>query len=551
MSPLPALRRRGPENHQLRFDLPTTPADRIRDVLADSRYQLLGGALLFLVVSFFRRQQWGVGTDIWEHAAAARQLGANPLHPGHPLLSIDEPHQFYSPYALVLGIASRLTGLSIVTVLSLVGVVNLVLLMTGLWLLLTRLLNRKDVALWAVLFVLLLWGPNAWNFSGFLHLKALPFVLPYPATFSMGLMLFGLWAYLGFLQTERRRPLAAVGVVFWVVLLTHPVDAITLAIGIAALTLAGPPERLRTNLTLGGATLVLGFVAACFWPYFNFLDLLFGASNEAYRDALRADDHLMYQSVLGRVWPMLVVLPFVVRRALYGDRRDALTLWFAGLLLAYGYGWWSQNWAYGRLIAALMLVGAMILADERSLAARIAAALGVVGRPALRWVQVSTLALLGVGLFYGRNGFAVLPPKLVDALPSGWVRNEIELADLSEYSFLPRFVGEGPVVLADGFTALEAPAFGAKMLAVPRPEAFVDTSQRSADLNRFFDKGTSVADRRAILSKYRASYLLLRNSALATEPDKYGPLLRLGSLAHRNQRFTLLDVRSVRPVPGS
>ena len=544
MSPLRRLAERGPANQQLRFDLPIPPRDRLHDLFSHRGYVALCLAVLCVVGTFTLRQEWGVALDVWEHAAASRQLGADPLHPGHPIFAVEKPHQFYSPYALALGLTSRVTGLSIVTVLSWAGVLNLVLLVTGLWLFLTRLVKRRDVAFWALLFGVFLWGPAAWNFSGFFHARVLPFVLPYPATLATALMFFAMWLHLRFLDSQDRRLLAAIAVLFATVLLTHPVDAVTLAVGIGALTLASPPGRLPGNLVASGATLAVGALAAFAWPYFSLFGLLFGESNQGYRDAIAADDHLMYAAVLGRVWPMLVVAPFVVRR-FFADRRDPLAMWFVGLLLLYLYGWRAENWSYGRLIASVMLVGAMILADERVRAGEVAAALGKRGRPTLAWVQVTTIALLAVGVFHTRNGFAVLPRPVVEALPSGWTQIEIELADLSDYSFLPRFVGDGRVVLADGFTALEVPAFGGKVVASARPAAFVETAERGADVTRFFDAGTSEVQRRSIISKYGASYLLLRNSALATEPDKYGPLLGLGTVAYRNERFTLVDLHDV------
>lgn len=515
-------------------------------LLEDRRYLLLCAVLVALMVSFTVKARWGSGLDIWEHAAAARELGEHPLDPGHPLFAVDRPHQFMSPYHLVVGLLARVTGLSVVTVLSWAGIANLVVFLVALWLFVTRLTKRVGTAFYALLFILFLWGINAWYFSGFLHFKVLPLVLPYPSTFAKGLTLLALWYHLRFLETENTKLLLPVVLLASVALLAHPVDAIFLYIGIAALTLGGPRIGREWNLVLSGAAVVASFLLAFLWPYFSLYDLLFGAANEGYRQAIAGADRDMYVDVLGRVWPALVVLPFVGRR-LWVNGRDPLALFFVGVLLAYLFGWRTEEWSYGRLISSLALVGAVILADERVRASEAAMALGERGRPALQWVQVTTLALIVVGAFNVRNGFVVLPESVLEDVPYSWVHSDVDLAKLSQYSFLTRFAGDGDVVLSDVYSSLEVPTFGAKAVALARAEPFVDTSQRGSDLLRFFDENTSEADRRQIIERHRVSWLLLRNERIATEPTTYGAVVGMGPVAHRNERFTLVDLR----VPGS
>ena len=61
-----------------------------------------------------------------------RELATHPTHPRHPLLLIDAPHAFASPYALLVAALCRLTGVSSVTGLTVASLVNLVMLLVAL-----------------------------------------------------------------------------------------------------------------------------------------------------------------------------------------------------------------------------------------------------------------------------------------------------------------------------------------------------------------------------------------------------------------------------------
>ncbi|MDQ4132393.1 MAG: hypothetical protein M3179_04110 [Actinomycetota bacterium] len=527
------------------FAVPQSPTEddpsSVKRLLDDRPYLVLGAVLLVLMISFTLKVRWGSGLDIWEHAAAARELGAHPLDPQHPLFALDRPHQFLSPYHLTLGLISRVTGLSIVTVLSWAGVFNLGLFLVALWLFVTRLLKRRETAFWALLFSVFLWGVGAWYFSGFVHFKVLPFVLSYPSTFAKALALLGLWVHLKFLETEDPKPLLPVVLIGIVVLLAHPVDALFMWIGMAALSFGVARKRTTRNLIFSAGAALASFLVAFLWPYFSLFDLLFGPANESFRLAIAGADQDMYVDVLGRLWPALIVVPFFLRR-LWLNWRDPLSLFLAGLLAAYLFGWRTEEWSYGRLISAVVVVGAILLADERTRAVDGAMAAGGAGRPTLRWVQLSTLALLAVGVFNLRNGFIVLPQVVLDDVPYNWVHSDVDLARLADYSFLSG-IPEDDVVMSDVYTSLELPTFGPKAVAVARAEAFVDTAQPGADQSRFFTAGTTEDERRAILDHYDVSWLLLRNERLTMEAEAYQPLLELGPVVHQNDRFTLLDVR--------
>ena len=59
--------------------------------------------------------------DFWEHVATIRHLALDSNPAAHPLLAVDAPSALASPYAALLALIVRVTGLSATTVLALAG----------------------------------------------------------------------------------------------------------------------------------------------------------------------------------------------------------------------------------------------------------------------------------------------------------------------------------------------------------------------------------------------------------------------------------------------
>lgn len=510
--------------------------------LFEYRYLLLCAALVVMTFLYLLKFQWPGGVDLWEHAAAARELGARPFNPRHPLLPVDRPHQFFSPYLMGVGLFSRFTGLSIVNALNFAAVFNLVLVLVGLRLFVRRLTSRPHVDFYALLFILFLWGPGAWFFSGFLHFDVIVVVLSYPSTFCKGLVFLSLWAHINYIEKDDTRWLLPTLVMATVIFLSHPVDAIFLGIGVLALSVSLPGTRGR-HAVLTVATMAGAFLLAFAWPPLPFFDLLFGEATEGYRRSIAGADRDMYVDILPRLGLALVVVPFALHR-LKSWRTDPLVLMFFGTLAAYAFGWYTDNWSYGRLIASVQVVGAIMLADERASISEAAAAIGAAAAPLLRWAQLTTAAIVILGIYYMRNGFDVLPERIVDRLRYEWVHGYVDNIDISDYDFIAKNRRTYPIVISNVYTSMEVPTFGPKVIAFARTQAFVDTAERGADLARFYDSASTADVRRQVIAKYGASLLVVPVNDLVTDPNKYQPIAALGREVARNKRFVFVDVRS-------
>lgn len=511
--------------------------------LSENRYLALSLLLLAFMLSHAVKQKWGSATDVWEHIAAAREMAAHPFDPRHPMLPVDAPHQFFTPYTLLVAMIVKLTGWHVLTAFGTFGILNLGLVLFGLHRFVRALGGDNDVAFYTLLFTLFLWGVDTWFYSGFLHFNVIAHVLSYPSTFALGLTLVVLTMQARFLKSGDLRLQIGIMAAGVVVLLSHPITFTFFAIGCLSMVALRSARRWEALVATTLALMAAGALAMI-WPYFSIYDLLLGGSPEvegAYRNAVDAANHELYNQVLRRILPALVVVPFVVIR-LRDWRRDPLALMAAGLAAAYAYGWAFDFGSLGRSLSFLLLVGVTILAQELVKVQKDLADLGSAASSARRWVRVTVGVFVLIGMFNLRNGFEVLPDRLVADLPYEWIHNEIGFTRFDDFQFVERNHARYPVVLSDLYTSLEVPTFGSRSVSFARAQPFVDTSERSADLGRFFAAESSGTERRAILDRYDVGLLILTQEHLEDEADVYEPMLALGRVVASNDRFVFVDV---------
>ncbi|MEA2685365.1 MAG: hypothetical protein QOE93_560 [Actinomycetota bacterium] len=529
--------------------------DQIRTWARDfrfDRYVILCLVVFALMFSFVIKGAWAGGVDIWEHSASVREFAAHPFNPSHPLLGgLDAPHQFLNPYAWGVGVFSRISTLDVVTAMNLAGFFNLILLMVGFRLFVRKVTGREGVDFWAFLFVLTLWGPAAWFFSGFLHFNVLAIVLTYPATFAKGVVFLALCGHLAFLRRNDPRWLIAVGLAGSVVLVCHPVDALFLWLGMVALTATTPtPAGARRDRTIAFTLVAIGgsFVVALLWPHFSLFDLLFGDSTKPYREAIGGADRDMYHRPLTRLFPALVMLPFAAYRMRHW-RNDPLVIMFVGCLVGYGYGYAIGNYSFGRLISNATMIGAIILAEEVVKTVQAADMLGPAGQPAKNFAVFMSISLVVVGLYSVRNGFEVLPDRFVKDRSYELIHNEVDLVPIKSFDFLVANADIYPMAISDLYTSMELPTFGPKVLAYARFQAFVNMDERGNDYRRFYDPSSTTDVRREIIRKYGITLIVLTTQSIASDAVSQA-LATLGPTVSVNDRFAFIDVRDVLGAPG-
>ena len=504
----------------------------LRGVLAwldDHRYLALCAVLFALMLGTTLNANW-VG-DFWEHAAAVRELARAPFDPHHPLFAVNKPHIDFAPYLLILGLFSRLTGLSAVSTLEIAGMVNLVLFLVGLRLFVRVFTDRPRAPFYALLFLLLLYGWSPWEASGLFNLNTIGFGLSYPSTIAVTVGFFTVALFAGWLRGGVSRwSLAAVALLAAAAAVTHPASAVFIYPTLVALVLASGRGGDRAVLAPAGMTIAASIGLALVWPYFSLVNLF--TDNVGLYDAT---NHFIYEGAVKRALPLLLAVPLVWRR-LRADWRDPLALLALLFALFYAYGDVSGHWNWGRMISFEFIVVFVLLADFASdLESRMR---GGELAPQLRAGIVAAAALLlAVELVNMRSGIR-------DSLPNASANSDAGTSRFPDYAGFFRGTSRDAVTLAGLKAGRGIPVYAGKIVGYNNPEAFVDDQKRRQnDVNRFFQRSETLADRRAIVQRYGVDYIFLDRQQPPEGTLPLAPLLRLGSLERSERGLVLIRVR--------
>jgi len=442
-----------------------------------------------LFVAMLMRTTSGVwGGDFWEHVAVIRELVTHPTQPTHPLIATNAPNAFMTPYSVTLAAFARWFSLSPIAVLSAAGMVNLLFLFFAFERFVVSVFGPGRTVFYGLLLHVFLWGWQPWEYSGFLHFSALGYVLPYPSTLAIAFVFYGLALTNSYLDTRRLVPLLGLFGLSVSILLIHPLSALLLVVGQGSLIVARLRDQPRRTIELGlhlAATFCAAFGAAAFWPFFPFLDLL--SENSAFH----VSNPEMYQGVLMKVFPALLgLVPLWSRwRA---NRFDAIAIMFAFFSAIYVLGWVSGLWTYGRVLAFMILILHLLMAEW--LVKRQTKSAFPSGRTST-WLKAAAVIM---AIFAAVN-FRYAIRYMFPVIPKNYAR----------YLFLADHIGQYDIVMADARASWYVPPFGGKVVA-SRSMAFIpDREQRLTDVWRFFSTEASPEERRAMLKRYDVDYLLL------------------------------------------
>ncbi len=491
--------------------------------ISDHRYLVLSTVLLVLITGYTANGL--CVSDFWEHAAVVRELAAHPMHPPNPILPLNAPHAGYSPYALGLGFFSRATGLSAVDTLRMAGILNVLLFVCTFGLFVRASLPAKHTDFYALLFVLVLWGLFPWYFSGFLHLNALGIVAGNPSTFATGMVFLAWCISIRVAKGQSQWLLAPLTLIVADVCLDHPLTAISMFVGLFALTLDF--GRSWASMLRLAAVCAAAFLLACAWPYYNIRALLL--SQTGHFDAATSGMYVGLIKTFLATFLALIGLPLLLLR-FRSNRRDFVSITFLCLIVVYAFGWFSGKFTLGRVMPFIVLMLQLSAADWL---ARYQAEAVVTG-PApgrARWTR--NLILTATAL-----GAVMMLPGFVSSIP-------IFQSSYGEYMFLPRYVSETQSVLSDFDTSLRIPAFGPRVVAYPPVHVlfFVDSKQRDDDDERFFAASTNEVERKHILEKYGAPYLLLNKYKTDTWPGILRSVGGSSSVVYSDGDMLLLKTR--------
>ncbi|MYU22053.1 hypothetical protein [Streptomyces sp. SID8352] len=463
-------------------------------------FQAVG--LLFLLVMTLAHWQVPMCCDAGQHAAVVERLRASLLHPRHPMADLPGAGSaYYSPYALAEGVFARLTGLGGWEVVRLAGPLNLLVLLTGLNRFVRVLTPRPWAPVLALGAMTLLWGTERAWWSGYLGLMSMTGNLGYPSAFAIGLT-FWAWALTGARARDEHRVryvgpsglrgytgYAALGLLYGLILLVHPITAVAAALGAVALVAGWERDPRRPVATRWAVTGAAAVASAAAWPYFD----VFALASDGSVDAMH---RVLYRDLPGQFWLALLGLPALWLRA-RRSARDPLVLMFALECAVVAYGWWSGHYTYGRIL------GLALVPPQFALAVELAAP-----RPWARPRRALGMAA-GAGALVGfltvQAGAVV--PRALDPVgfdqPPRW----------PTYDWAARYIGPGEAVITDGYYAGHLIAgYGPDLAAPAWPDPALDETERRrrvADVRAYLSPESTPALRAAVVRRYHVRWLLL------------------------------------------
>lgn len=503
------------------------------------QYQLLALLLLYKVV--VDATIGIVFGDFWEHSAVVYELIQNPSRPSHPILAVDAAHVFISPYAyLVSGLASLL-GLTSIDALVLFGVLNFCLFIHALKFFISSIIGDNDAllanqtAFIALLLILFLWGIAPWGYSGFFYFDNLSVVLPYPSTFTIILSFYAL--AIGF----RLRPsgnFLAFATIFFIclfVLLSHPLTFISLALCLLAQSFAdGKPlvPLIRISILLG-----LAICIGLLWPYYSLLALLSGAG-----DVFHHSNSDMYNHVIARTWPVLVMLPFIAG-ALGNKKCQAIFLATIALVAIYAFGYISNKYSFGRVVAIILLFLQILISIGFARVFHLVLVRWPQTRSVVPLFTAAVLTIIAVTWYHPIfTRSLTVANNLVSGRP---LSMQLIYGNLG---FITRFLQQNDVVISDIQTSWMIPSFGGKVVAALHPLPFVpDHAIRTEDLIRFFSSESTDTERAHIQQKYQPKFLVLNKW---TQPNwesmsAHYSAPGVGTKIFENQQFELILLNEI------
>jgi len=483
--------------------------------------------ILFIIVAVLSlsqiyNQRWQ--GDFWQHCASVTALSKNLQHPGHPRLNVDTPYEFYSPYSVLLGGVTKFFSFNPILVLSFAGLINLAFWFYAMIFLTTKISPARDAPFYAILFTLVMWGPNAWMYSGFLHLKIIGETLPYPSTFAIACTLL-VWG-IAINRNTRWINTFLIALLSSIVFLTHPVTAISLIVGllvIAAIQIAKRSLLQPSMICIGVA---FGCMLAFFWPYYPFIGVVAPGHSAGHH----LSNYWMYHNIIMSVGPALLGVPLIFIR-LRHDRHDLLSYMFIAFSIIYVYGFLSKYYGYGRIISQMVLILHLILADW--FARKIPIVSAAVSPHSLRNIEFKftravviamSLFFLAVGIYRFHPGRDCTYQSLI---------------------FLKDYASYNDVIITDLDNAGKVPCFGGKVLATWAEESFIsDLSERREAIQTFFSPTTRDFTRWQIINKHKARFILLSLSNPSMPEDLKTQLRHYGQSVHKNKDFELIEIHS-------
>ena len=492
-------------------------------IFINNRYIFACSILLVIMILQSLYGQWV--DDFWEHSAVVRELSTHPIHPQHPLFIVHNPHPFFSPYLLIVGLISRFASLNSVDVLMFAGIFNLVFLLVSLRLFINSFFTKYQdaISFYSLILILFMWSAYAWDWSGFIHFKILGFILPYPATFSIAstFILFAL--YYRVLESFNLLKYIISIILTSIIILTHPTTSVFAILGIISISLHNYKNLGLKAATAGIFLLIMAILLTLIWPYFSIIELIMHNSAE-----FNATSDTFYKNI-SLIWPTLILTPFalpVIISRYKINRFDTIVLLLCLSILVYILGYITDQYGVGRIIS---LIAVFI---QISIAAQLAR-LEKIKPIGKSWSALPVVFYVLLIISSSHINRTVISRAYMGLKGIKY--------DYYDYSIFENNVKQYDVILSDLGTSWIIPTFGGKIVASKHPAHWIDDhSKRKEDIERFFTKDVNDIVKIDIIEQYNVDYILI-NKNFVDETYEYN---KFGNVVSENKDFILISTQA-------
>jgi hypothetical protein len=462
--------------------------------------------------------------DYWEHKAVVRELSLHLQHPSHPILKVDAPHAFFSPYMILLGATISTTGIAVSTVLNIAMIVNLLLFLAAIYMLVTLFIdengNRSKAFLLLLLLILFFWGIHAPLYSSFFHFRSLVLTLSYPSTFAFSCSVFA-----ASITKQLLTNTATINkqVVFFITLilllsltlLCHPltfVFAASLLLYVYNTAWAQnqfTKQQLIKKTLLMFAAAILSLMFAGLWPYYPVFELFkyIEGGNQFHADSLS-----LYQSLLKQLFPLMFLPVLVFFNSSMSLRKEWPWLVSISILfILFVIGYFTRAYGLGRMIAFVFIFCHLFIVKN----------LMSIKQSKELWFAI--LFLLAIPyLIQTKTTLKYLFAQEVEiTLNADQFQKASHHSKARLLSFIePVLQKKTSVVLTDMPTSLFIPAIGARVVAAVYPVYWVaDADERKRLVQLFFSVNANETERANLIALYKPDYILLTPATIWLLPQ--------------------------------
>jgi len=483
-------------------------------------YSILAGILIIFESILILKGHW-VG-DFWEHSAVVKELSNNLTHPNNPIIGGHIPHAFISPYSILVALFSKLTALNSIQSLECFAFFNLLFLLWSIYFFCKAVFKEYyiSIATLSLVLILFFWGSNPHNWSGFIHFNALHSVLPYPSTFSVGLV----FLTLALVAKQHAKNFSWQSILIIVlsasVFIIHPTTAIFLYIGIIAWHFTQSNYSMKQCVIQSAVVIIPSLVLCLLWPYYNIIDLLSGNNADFHNDSL-----ILYRDILKTNWPFFFVLPallFVRKNKLIGFFVLTILL----MILVYAYGHFSRHFGLSRMISYIMIFAHILIAY---LAFFLLKEQQKMGKLYLGGLMIAFLfsIYLNVGTVWKDAVMRISQKK--------------DIGYYDKFNFLRQTVESNDIVLANQNANWLIPSFNGKVLSSFHPLYFIDDLiPRRVAVDSFFNIENTDSFRQTVLDRYHPDYVLIDHSNEQIKTSTALWLREIGQEVYKKNKLELI-----------